>query len=169
MALVAAMRPKSNGSSTIGVKKSVVATSACESLSRYTAASSAVSVPTRRSFGRPRIGVEARISERTAGAILQPQPPPWLNWVSRIFSGAFMARILQAAGAKAAEHVAAIRHVEIAERGPQHAPRRGEARAAQHLVRAEPGLEVIGVGIDDETGVALERAGGPFPDRSPGK
>jgi hypothetical protein len=34
MALVAAMRPKSNGSSTMGMKKSVVAISACSSLSR---------------------------------------------------------------------------------------------------------------------------------------
>ena len=33
IALVAAMRPKSNGSSTIGIKKSVVAISACSSLS----------------------------------------------------------------------------------------------------------------------------------------
>jgi hypothetical protein len=33
MALVAAMRPKSNGSSTMGMKKSVVAISACVSLS----------------------------------------------------------------------------------------------------------------------------------------
>ena len=40
--------------------------------------------------GRPRIGVEARISDSTAGAILQPQPPPWLNSVRRIFSGAFI-------------------------------------------------------------------------------
>jgi hypothetical protein len=32
--LVAAMRPKSNGSPTIGVKKSVVATSACASFKR---------------------------------------------------------------------------------------------------------------------------------------
>jgi hypothetical protein len=34
MALVAAMRPKSKGSSTMGMKKSVVAISACSSLSR---------------------------------------------------------------------------------------------------------------------------------------
>jgi len=33
-ALVAAMRPKSRGSSTMGVKKSVVATKACVSLRR---------------------------------------------------------------------------------------------------------------------------------------
>src|SRR5688572_18799630 len=90
MALVAAMRPKSNGSSTIGVKKSVVATSAWLSLRRYTAASSAVSVPTSRSLGRPRIGAAERISDSTAGAILQPQPPPWLNSVRRIRSGAFI-------------------------------------------------------------------------------
>jgi hypothetical protein len=44
-----------------------------------TAASSLDSMPTNRSFGSPRIGVLARISERTAGAILQPQPPPWEN------------------------------------------------------------------------------------------
>src|SRR6266581_143551 len=90
-ALVAAMRPKSWGSSTMGVKKSVVATIACSSFSRYTAASSLDSIPTSRSFGRPRIGVLARISERTAGAILQPQPPPWENCVRRMrFAGAFM-------------------------------------------------------------------------------
>src|SRR5438309_5576148 len=125
------MRPKSKGSSTIGVKKSVVATSAWLSFRRYTAASSAVSVPTSRSFGRPRIGVEARISDSTAGAILQPQPPPWLNSVNRIFgnSGAFMAGILQGAGAKTAEHVAAIGQVEVAERRTDHPPRRGKARA----------------------------------------
>ena len=80
------MRPKSNGSSTIGVKKSVVATSAWLSFSRYTAASSAVSLPTSRSFGSaPFSPLEARISDSTAGAILQPQPPPWLNSVRRIF------------------------------------------------------------------------------------
>ncbi len=56
-ALVAAMRPKSYGSSTMGVKKSVVATIACSSFRRYTAASSLDSMPTSRSFGSPRIGV----------------------------------------------------------------------------------------------------------------
>ena len=40
--------PKSKGSSTMGMKKSVVAISACWSLSFQTAASSAVSVPTSR-------------------------------------------------------------------------------------------------------------------------
>src|SRR6266852_4272467 len=78
----------------MGVKKSVVATIACSSFSRYTAASSLDSIHTSRSFGRPRIGVLARISERTAGAILQPQPPPWENCVRRIRSaGAFMDKI----------------------------------------------------------------------------
>ena len=39
---------------------------------------------------KPLIGVVARISDSTAGAILQPQPPPWLNSVSRMRSGAFI-------------------------------------------------------------------------------
>ena len=56
-ALVAAMRPQSYGSSTIGVKKSVVRTMARSSRTRYTAASSAVSRPTSR-FGSSG-GVEA--------------------------------------------------------------------------------------------------------------
>ena len=54
-ALAAAMRPKSYGSSTIGVKKSTVCTSARSSRSRYTAASSPVAEPTSRrgsSLGR---------------------------------------------------------------------------------------------------------------------
>src|SRR3990167_4795824 len=76
------MRPKSNGSSTIGMKKSVVAMIACWSFRRYTAASSLVSVPTSRlaygnfSFASPRICCSS------AGAILQPQPPPCDNWVN---------------------------------------------------------------------------------------
>src|SRR6267154_4539063 len=83
MALVAAMRPKSYGSSTIGMKKSVVATSACSSLSRYTAASSDVSTPTSSSGGTGMRALVRRISESNAGAILQPQPPPCDNDVSR--------------------------------------------------------------------------------------
>jgi hypothetical protein len=76
IALVAAMRPKSYGSSTIGMKKSVVATSACVSLIRYTAASSADSLPTSK-FGNAAVsGALARISLSNAGVILQPQPPP---------------------------------------------------------------------------------------------
>src|SRR5216117_30626 len=56
-ALVAAMRPKSRGSSTMGVKKSVVATIACSSFNRYTAASSLDSIR-----GLPRdllVGIES--------------------------------------------------------------------------------------------------------------
>src|SRR5256885_14719565 len=88
------MRPKSKGSSTMGVKNSVVAAIFYKSFNRYTAASSLDSIPTSRSFGSPRIGVLARISESTAGAILQPQPPPWENCVRRMRSaGAFMDRI----------------------------------------------------------------------------
>ena len=45
-AFVAALAPNVYGSSTIGVKKSTVATMARSSVSRYTAASSRVRVPT---------------------------------------------------------------------------------------------------------------------------
>src|SRR5258708_39497866 len=77
------MRPKSKGSSTIGMKKSVVATTAWVSFNRYTAASSDVSVPTRRSAWR-RLGSEPfSSSASTPGAILQPQPPPCESDVRR--------------------------------------------------------------------------------------
>ncbi len=75
-ALVAAMRPNAYGSSTIGVKKSAVWTSAMSSLSFTTPASSAVSVATstRGSVGR---GRPATIGRRSAADSLQPQPAPW--------------------------------------------------------------------------------------------
>src|SRR5258708_39261263 len=77
------MRPKSKGSSTIGMKKSVVATTACVSFKRYTAASSDVSVPTRRSAWR-RLGSDPfSSSASTPGAILHPQPPPCESDVKR--------------------------------------------------------------------------------------
>src|SRR5438093_13360819 len=82
-ALAAAMRPKSYGSSTIGMKKSVVATTACSSFRRYTAASSLVSIPTSSAGSRNGRGTLARISASAAGAILQPQPPPDVQPVNR--------------------------------------------------------------------------------------
>ena len=86
MALVAAMRPKACGSSTIGMKKSVVAITARSSETCHTAASSAVSVPTR-SWGKAcAAGWPASSSRSTAGASLQPQPPPWDSCDRRIGS-----------------------------------------------------------------------------------
>src|SRR5580704_18098705 len=86
-ALVAAIRPKSNGSSTMGMKKSVVATIACSSFNRYTAASSAVSVPTSKSvYCLPCCAPCSRV-DRTAGEILQPQPPPCESEVNRVLGG----------------------------------------------------------------------------------
>ena len=76
IALVAAIRPKSKGSSTIGMKKSVVAMSACSSFSKYTAASSDVSIPTINAGGTGKPVDFFKISAKTPGAILQPQPPP---------------------------------------------------------------------------------------------
>ena len=67
----------------MGMKKSVVATKACSSLSLYTAASSAVSMPTNNSGGMGMALVDLRISLKTPGAILQPQPPPCERLVRR--------------------------------------------------------------------------------------
>ena len=74
-ALVAAMRPKSNGSSTTGMKKSVVATMAWLSFSRQTAASSPVSVPTSNAGSAGRPNVDSTSASRP-GASLQAQPAP---------------------------------------------------------------------------------------------
>src|SRR5580693_4651157 len=82
-ALVAAIRPKSNGSSTIGMKKSVVETIAWDSFKRNTAASSEVSLPTRRSGWVPPPGMSFSNSASTPGAILQPHPPPCESDVRR--------------------------------------------------------------------------------------
>src|SRR5690606_17101554 len=78
------MRPKSNGSSTIGMKKSVVAITQFSSSSCQTAASSPVSVPTRSWLKGCMIGWSDSRSCKTAGASLQPQPPPWASVLRRI-------------------------------------------------------------------------------------
>src|ERR1700755_2467223 len=62
--------------------KSVVTTSARAASSRQTAASSPVSVPTRRSGWRGG-GSVRRTCASSAGARLHAQPAPWLNWVRR--------------------------------------------------------------------------------------
>ncbi len=67
----------------MGMKKSVVAISACSSLIWYTAASSAVSMPTSNSGGTGMPLPLLRISDNTPGAILQPQPPPCESEVRR--------------------------------------------------------------------------------------
>ena len=82
-AFVAAIRPQSYGSSTIGVKKSSVATTACSSDSRTTAASSPVSVATRTSGWSSGIDSVPSSGSRSAGPSLHPQPAPWLKLVSR--------------------------------------------------------------------------------------
>ena len=71
------------------MKKSVVAISACSSLRRYTAASSAVSMPTISSFGINPPPLFFRICASTPGAILQPQPPPCEKLVRRSGAGVF--------------------------------------------------------------------------------
>ena len=77
------MRPKVKGSSTTGMKKSVVATSAWLSFSRQTAASSLMSAPTISAAAGVVSGFLARISRSTACASLQPQPRPCASSVRR--------------------------------------------------------------------------------------
>src|SRR5579883_792259 len=72
-ALAAAMAPKVKGSSTIGVKKSTVWTSARPGLRRYTPASSAFSKPTRR-LGSAGRGRRASTWSKTFGLNFDAQP-----------------------------------------------------------------------------------------------
>jgi hypothetical protein len=66
----------SGASSTTGVKKSAVATTALVGLIRTTAASSPCSTPIRTSSGR-RSGISlATASSSSPGGILHAQPPP---------------------------------------------------------------------------------------------
>ena len=81
-ALAAAMRPNQYGSSTTGVKKSTVSTTASVGPRRYTAASSRVSWPAR-TRASSTFGSWRSTCARSAGRILQAQPAPWLNVVSR--------------------------------------------------------------------------------------
>src|SRR5690606_11685373 len=86
MALVAAIRPKSKGSSTMGMKKSVVDTTPRSPSMPYTAASSRGALPTHRDGSSPWAPLPARITSSTLGEILHPQPAPWLYWVRRMVS-----------------------------------------------------------------------------------
>src|SRR5476649_1290313 len=77
------MRPKSYGSSTIGVKKSTVWTSANWSLILYTPASSLVAIPTS-TFGSVVGGKRRRTCARSAAPTLLAQPALDEYSVSRI-------------------------------------------------------------------------------------
>src|SRR5712671_892480 len=86
-ALAAAIRPQSAGSSTIGVKKSVVSTSARSSSRRSTAASSPSAAPTSRSpAAGPMAGAPSRPANSAsslASGSLHAQPAPGDSEVSR--------------------------------------------------------------------------------------
>src|SRR5436305_7463902 len=85
MAFAAAIRPKVYGSSTIGVKKSIVVTRAMSSEIRHTAASSSDSLPTSSSGGRAAAGIAASTSESEPAGSLHAHPAPWESSVSRIW------------------------------------------------------------------------------------
>src|SRR5436305_11262524 len=76
------MAPKVNGSSTMGVKKSTVCTSACSGEMRYTPASSALSKPTRTLGSCCRANFPSTESS-AAGLSLDAQPAAFTDSVSR--------------------------------------------------------------------------------------
>src|SRR5215212_629437 len=80
-ALATAIPPHAPGSSTMGVKKSTVATRARSGDSRNTAASSRVAASIR-TRGSPMLGRWRRTCARSAAPSLQAQPAPWDNAVS---------------------------------------------------------------------------------------
>src|SRR5262245_37021329 len=80
-ALAAAIAPNAQGSSTMGVKKSTVETSARSSEIRQTAASSPVVAPTS-TLGSESAGSAPSTCPSSAGLSLQAQPAPWLYSVS---------------------------------------------------------------------------------------
>src|SRR5262245_50999372 len=57
-----------------------------------------------------------------------------------------------------------MRLVEVAPGRPQKTRARGPAAAAQHLVRAEPGLRVLLIWVGDEARIGLEPILAPLPD-----
>src|SRR5205814_6615705 len=71
---------------------------------------------------------------------------------------------LYRAGAESRERIGALGGVEVAEAVVHEARARGEAAAAQHVVRVEPGLRVVAIGVGVEAGVRRERGRGPLPD-----
>src|SRR4051794_27474456 len=84
-AFVAAIRPNVYGSSTSGVKKSMVCTTASSSDTRHTAASSSVSFPTM-SCAEATCGIPASTSRSEPAGSLHAQPAPWESWVRRTVS-----------------------------------------------------------------------------------
>ena len=84
IALVAAIRPNVYGSSTSGVKKSSVLTTARSSETRQTAASSSVSLPTSSSGARTPIWAPLSTWESSPAGSLQAHPAPWDSCVSLI-------------------------------------------------------------------------------------
>ncbi len=86
IALAAAMRPNVRGSSTIGIKKSVVEMMPVPSPKSITAASSFVSFPIINDGNDSDRSTPERISCKTAGESLHPQPAPWENCVNLMVS-----------------------------------------------------------------------------------
>ena len=81
MALVAAIRPKSNGSSTMGTKKSVVLITPSPLPKSITAASSLLELSTKRLGNSGRVRLVFKIRSRIFDEILHSLPAPRLHSV----------------------------------------------------------------------------------------
>src|SRR3954451_10491575 len=122
------MRPQSYGSSTTGVKKSAVTTTARSALIRTTAPSSPFSSPTSRSpvpvaapeFTGP-AGRPASTDSSSPAGILHAHPPPEAYWVSRrvvvVVTGLRYPRPAAAAHATAAQRAGPAVAGDEADRG----------------------------------------------------
>src|SRR5579859_1816576 len=145
------MAPKAVGSSTMGVKKSMVATRARSGAIRYTAASSRDAVPSS-TFGSTIGGSAERTCPSSTGLSLQAQPAPWLYSVNRsgetstgasrylCFVGVVFAAIAPHGGIAIAE-ACEPHEVELAlstRRGMERLGRRFDAAKPEAVVIATP-------------------------------
>src|SRR3954464_5245187 len=173
-AFVAAILPQSPGSSTIGVKKSVVAISARPSPREYTAASSPVSLETISWGGGAAAGPSVpRTSRRVSGPILHAQPAPWLNSVSRIDS-VRMLRGYRGTTSARPRRSKELPHVPIPFDVARRALRRG-ARRVWRRRQCHPGVAqrpaegsglCFGLGRADDPAPVDVRRGVPDPHRA---
>src|SRR5918995_780982 len=161
-AFVAAIRPQSYGSSTMGVKKSVVTTRARSSRRRYTAASSAVSSPTSRlaSASVPTGASKPRTSpstvRRSAGDSLHAQPAPCEKRVRRTGSVAVTHRWYDGRAGR----LAGTDRVHDAAAGDElHRVRVVAVGRRVHVAAADPDPDVRAPATRGDQVAGLERAG----------
>src|SRR5579862_1244864 len=71
---------------------------------------------------------------------------------------------VEGASPEASPHVAPVRWIEVPPGVANQERAGGPAPAAEHLVRAKPGLGILAVGIDHESGKGTKVIDCPFPE-----